>query len=68
MKKKKYYYLMITKDKYELPIFVADSLQELADQTGGNVSSIAAIISKREHGIFKTSSYIKVKRIEDDDE
>lgn len=37
-----YLYLACTPDRYELPIFVAGSLSELADMTGYSKSSIRA--------------------------
>mgnify|MGYP001163263951 FL=1 len=39
-----YLYLACTPDRYELPIFVAGSLSELADMTGYSKSSISTLL------------------------
>lgn len=39
-------YMMITDDKYELPIYVTDSIKELADLTGVNRNTISSDIFK----------------------
>ncbi|WP_277220676.1 hypothetical protein [Peptoniphilus vaginalis] len=53
-------YMGVTPDKYELPLFVADSLKELAEMSGYDYDSIRHRISKgssgRNHGI----KFIKV--------
>lgn len=53
-------YMMVSKDKYELPIAVADNVRELAEMTGGSENSIRSFISKYEHGDIKNSRYRKV--------
>lgn len=58
--KKKYLYLKVTNDKYELPIVVADSSLELAKLCGISQRSVLNCIHRHE---FKgrPSSYIKVE-------
>lgn len=58
-------YLRVTKDKYELPIAVADSPRELAQMLGVTRASILSSISHAKSGRLKSSSY-KVVEVEDD--
>jgi hypothetical protein len=59
-------YMKITKDKYELPLAVANSAEELARICGVTRNGIDTLISLRKSGKFKTS-YIKVE-IEDSED
>lgn len=43
-------YLMVTKDKYELPLGVYDSLDELAEKQGVDKNYVKKSISQYEHG------------------
>ena len=43
-------YLMVTKDKYELPLGVYDSLDEMAEKQGVSKNYIKYSISRYEHG------------------
>lgn len=54
-------YLEVTKDKYELPLAVADSIAELAKMRMVTRSTIDANISRWKKGIVKKSKYIEVK-------
>lgn len=65
MGKHKYLWLYVTPDKYELPIYVCDTAQELADKRGVSVSTVktGALIHKRKG----YGNYIKVKLEEDKD-
>jgi predicted PP-loop superfamily ATPase len=47
---KKKLYLMVTTDKYELPLGVYDSLDELAEKQGVNKDYVKKSISQYEHG------------------
>lgn len=58
-------YLCVTRDKYELPLAVADSLSELARMCGVTTSAVASAISHESHGHYK-SRYKRVI-IEDDE-
>ena len=57
-------YMEITKDKYELPIAVANSADELAKICRTTRNSILSSISKANIGAIKKPRYIRVK-IED---
>lgn len=46
-------YMVVTKDKYELPLGVYDSLDELAEKQGVKKNYIKKSISQYEHGTNK---------------
>lgn len=52
-------YMLVSQDKYELPLIVADSVAELARLTGQKRSSIASAITNAKKKGFN-SRYIKV--------
>ena len=54
-------YMMVTDDKFELPLAVADSAPELAAMIGRNVNTIYSGISHEQHGRIKRSIYKKVE-------
>ena len=53
-------YLGVTPDKYELPLFVADSLKELSKMSGFDYDSLRYRISKRNSGRNKRVKFIKI--------
>ena len=58
-------YLRVTKDKYELPVAVADSPRELAKMCGVAKSGILSAISHEKSGRTHSSIY-KLVEVEDD--
>lgn len=57
-------YLLVTKDKYQLPLAVADTAEELARIVGVNPSTIRKCITQR-----KNTRYIRIYvDLEEDDE
>lgn len=58
-------WMKVTKDKYELPVAVADSASELARKLGCNVNTIYSAMSHIRTGRNKGSIYKKVE-IEDE--
>lgn len=44
-----YYWLLVTRDQYELPIYVADSVTELSRFTGKTENAIRTAISHAAH-------------------
>ena len=46
-------YMKTTTDKYELPIFVADTAKELAEMVGTTVGCVYSSISKKRKGWAK---------------
>ena len=57
---KKYLYIAVSLDEYELPIAVAESVPELAIMMGTTVNVINSSISR------KTRRYHKVEQIEEE--
>ena len=57
---KKYLYIAVSLDEYELPIAVAESVPELARMMGTTVNVINSSISR------KTRRYQKVEKIEEE--
>lgn len=60
-------WLEVSRDKYKLPIAVADSAAELAEITGANLSTIETTASKALRGIRGEGKYVKVYLEEDDE-
>lgn len=58
-----YVYMKVTKDKYELPVVMAESPRELAAITGDNVNTITTQVSREKAGNEKYGrcSYVKVE-------
>lgn len=54
-------YIYTTADPKRLPIYVTDTVEELAELTGSTVASINSIISKRRSGKLKTSRFDRVE-------
>lgn len=58
-------WLMITTDKYELPLIVADSPKELAKLAGVSYQNIKTSIYLKNKGKIAYSKYVKVE-VDDD--
>ena len=54
-----YVYIMVTRDKYELPLAVADSVEELAEIVGVDAASIRKTMKRNREK--KKSRYRKVR-------
>lgn len=67
-KEKKYLYMEVTADEYELPIAVAGSGAELARMKGLDPHSVYRDIYRKGSGKMRGSKYVKVKCEETDDE
>ena len=59
-------YMMVTKDKYELPLAVAGSAGELSRMTGVSAMQIYSQVSKYKHGRVKRSKFVKVEDYEEE--
>ena len=59
-------YMGVTPDKYELPLFVADSLKELSKMSGFDYDSIRHRISKKSSGRNKGIKFIRIEFEEKD--
>lgn len=53
-------YMKVTRDKYELPIAVADSVRELSRMTGATENSIWSNITHQKKGRIKRGSFKRV--------
>lgn len=53
-------YMKVTRDKYELPIAVADSVRELSRMTGTTENSIWSNITHQKTGEIKRGSFKRV--------
>ena len=57
----KYLWLAVEADKYELPLYVADTARELAEKCGTTKHNVETFVSKKSNGRILGSKYIKVK-------
>lgn len=62
----RYLYLKVTKDKYELPLCVADTMEKLANKCGVTKGAIAKSLFDVKHGVIKQSQYKRVELIDND--
>lgn len=53
-------YMKVSRDKYELPIAIADTVGELAAMTGTTKESIFSNISHQQSGSIRNGSFKKV--------
>lgn len=56
-----YVWMMVSNDKYELPVAVADSVEELADIVGRKRNTIESAISRHKNGKIKKTKFVKVE-------
>ena len=54
-------YMEVTKDKYELPLALADSARELSRMTGATKSTIYKSVSRIKTGKHKQGRFVKVE-------
>lgn len=54
-------WMMVTLDKYELPLIVADSASELAKKVGVDKNTVMAAVSHVKNGRKNRSRYVKVE-------
>lgn len=59
---KNYIYMMVSDDKYEIPIYIADSAQELAEKVGVKKGTIYSSVLRWEKGQTKKTKYIRILR------
>lgn len=58
---KKYLYMAVTPDKYQLPLAVADTVQQLARMVGVTTNSIYSAISHGEARNWKKRRYVRIR-------
>lgn len=54
-------WMLVSQDKYELPLVVASSAGELARKLGKNKNTIESCLCHYEHGRLKKCPYVRVK-------
>ena len=59
-KKKTYLYMVVTLDKYELPVMVEDSVEKLAKRLGIKPNTIYTQMSAVRTGKYKRTRYVRV--------
>ncbi len=60
-------WMEVTKDKYELPVAVADDAYKLAELTGASVNNIRTTASRHKSGKQKHSRFVKVEIMEENE-
>ena len=60
-------YMEITKDEYQLPVAVADTVKDLAKKIGTRANSISSALCKQRKGVRIKSRYIEVELDEEDE-
>lgn len=60
-------YMEVTHDKYELPVVIADTVEELGRMTGTSPSGILCMIARYNRGSINWTRFRRVV-VEDDEE
>lgn len=60
-------YMEITKDEYQLPVAVADTVKDLAKKIGTRANSISSALCKQRKGVHIKSRYIEVELDEEEE-
>lgn len=61
-------WMLVSSDRYELPIYVADTPEELSKLCGATVSTIKTSVSKARHGRIRRCRYVKCEVEADEDD
>ena len=59
--RKKYIWMCVTQDRYELPVAIADSASQLARLMRVSENSVSSAVSHYEAGRYSKSKYIRVE-------
>ena len=54
-------YMEVTKDGYEFPIYICDSIKELSRLSGASENNIKSCLSKVKSGVLKKCRFVKVE-------
>lgn len=54
-------YMWVSKDKYQLPLFVSEKVEEVARVSGRNINTVYSSISKQRYGVVKNSQFLCVE-------
>lgn len=61
MRKRTVFYMAVTADKYELPIYISETIEELAEMFNVSKNNIYSSISKGKSGKNTGRKFVKVK-------
>ncbi len=67
MKKNKYWFLAISNDEFEFPLYVAENINELAKKFNRTNLSIRCSICRKQVDIKNNCRYVKVLNVDDND-
>lgn len=54
-------YMEVTRDKYELPIFISPSAREVAENAGTDINTVYSLCSRHKRGVYKRTRFVKVE-------
>ena len=54
-------YMWVSNDKYQLPLFVSEKVEEVARVSGRNINTVYSSISKQRYGVVKNSQFLCVE-------
>ena len=54
-------YMWVSKDKYQLPLFVSEKVEEVARVSGRNINTVYSSISKQKYGVVNNSQFLCVE-------
>ena len=54
-------YMWVSKDKYQLPLFVSEKVEEVTRVSGRNINTVYSSISKQRYGVIKNSQFLCVE-------
>ncbi len=60
-RKRRYLWMRVSDDKYELPEIIADTVEELAEKCGVHIGTIARCVHNYQIGKNKHSIYMRIK-------
>lgn len=61
MRTRTVFYMAVTPDEFELPIYIAETVEELAEMFGISKNNIYSSISKNKSGTTTGRKFVKVK-------
>ena len=59
-------WMLVSDDKYELPLAIADTAKELAERCNVSIHTVISNFTRYQRGEYKKSKYLCVK-VEDED-
>ncbi len=53
--------MVVTEDQYELPLYICDSVKEVARISGVKEKTIVTQMWRHDKGVYKRTKYVKVR-------